>query len=218
MDHVTAAQWLVILATGGISMLYISRPLAKYLICWAVFHSSEYSLTKMCLPRTLTPHSFLVYGARGSVPLLAMHFLSILEHYILTSTLRHWSLLRHWGWPHVGMAVALCGVVLRGLAMYHCGTSFSHYIETQRRPHCTLVTSGIYAWCRHPSYLGFLVYVVGMQLILGTVVLHAVCLVVMFRFFLRRIRFEEWFLANRLYGAQYRRYQNDVACLIPAIY
>lgn len=185
-------------------------PLSAYLLIWAIFHSCEYLCTAMYLRRTLTPYSFLVYGATGSTHLMAVHLLSIMEH-IVTS--RRWG---NHGQVFMGIPVSLAGIAIRDLAIKSCGDSFSHYIETQGTHR--LVTNGIYSFCRHPSYLGFLIYVLGMQMILGNKIMLVFSFSVLAWFFFKRIRLEEWFLVHRIFGEAYVRYQQEVPALIPGIY
>lgn len=181
-----------------------------YVLIWALFHLCEYYFTATYLPRTVTPYSFLLYGATGSAHLMAVHLASLCEH---VYTRRIWSNHGHWA---AGLALAVVGVIVRGAAIKTCGNSFSHYIESQGTP--VLVTHGIYRICRHPSYLGFLVYVCGMQAILGNVVMLAVSLGVLGWFFVRRIRVEEWFLVHRTFPDTYPAYQQAVWALIPGVY
>ncbi|KAM9927027.1 hypothetical protein OXX59_002820 [Metschnikowia pulcherrima] len=191
------------MVTGGNSQL------AKYVLAWALFHASEYVCTSRYSPRTKSPYSFLIYGATGSVHLAASHLLSVCEYVI---TQRFWV---HHGIPKVGFVLALTGILVRARAIHDCGDSFSHYIETSspRR----LVTCGAYAWCRHPSYAGFVLYVVGMQAILGNLFVFVASVVVLIRFFTRRIEIEEHFLID-FYGPAYLQYKARVRALVPCIY
>lgn len=181
-----------------------------YIAVWAVFHLSEYYVTKSYLPRTATQWLFLLFGASGAGNLFALHLASIVE-YILTT--KYW---KFHGFPVYGAVLALIGIAIRGLAIKHCGDSFSHYIETEKPR--MLVTKGVYSFCRHPSYLGFILYVMGMQLMVGNLVIYAMSMVILFRFFLVRIRLEEVVLVNNLYGEQYEKYAERVCALIPYIY
>lgn len=71
--------------------------------------------------------------------------------------------------------------------MIQAGTNFNHVVQQRKRDEHELVTSGLYAWFRHPSYFGFFWWALGTQLALG----NAACFVVyagfLWRFFKRRI-------------------------------
>lgn len=213
-------QWLILILAFLLSifgLLYTrSILLSTYMLLWSIFHASEYLVTFYCLPRTLTPYSFLIYGARGSVQLAGFHLASIVEHMV---TIRYWT--NHSS--KLGVPLAILGIMVRVVAIATCGNSFSHYIETRARLNSgevqnLLVTHGIYSWCRHPSYMGFLVYVVGMQVVLGNFVLLLVSVVVLGRFFVRRMDVEEWILVHELYGDEYVEYQKRVKRMIPGVY
>lgn len=205
-------QVAVLAVLGSVSvlgMLFHGSHIAfwVYLLCWCIFHSSEYYFTKTFLNRTPL---FLIYGQRGSTHLMAVHAASILE-YILGR--------RYYSRSHeiIGFCVALAGIGVRALAIKTCGESFSHYIETESTDQ-QLVTWGIYSWCRHPSYLGFLLFVVGMETIFGNYVSFVFCMAVLFRVFRQRIRIEEYFLVNRLHGELYVRYREKVHALVPYVW
>lgn len=201
---------LTVAAAALYGLIYTGSVLIPtYLLLWSTFHSSEYFMTWKYLPRTVTPYSFLIYGARGSAHLAAVHFLSLLEH---VASRHFWSSF----YFVLGVLVALSGIGIRALAISTCGNSFSHYIET--RTESQLVTTGIYSWCRHPSYLGFLMYVCGMQMVLRNVATFLISVAILFRFFTQRIRVEEWFLVHRLYGQAYVDYQSRVLRIFPGIY
>lgn len=206
------AALLVSVAIISLSQIFAgnSSPVARYTLMWACFHLSEYWCTKTYLSRTLTPYLFLMWGARGSMQLAGVHCASICEYMLMQKYGRFFGLLKY------GMFLAAAGILVRARAICDCGDSFSHYIETEAPQ--VLVTSGIYAWCRHPSYTGFLLYVVGMQIIVGNVFIFALCLVVLFRFFTRRIEIEEHFLVNCFYGDRYLQYKARVRALVPYIY
>lgn len=184
--------------------------LAIYMALWSIFHLCEYYVTQKYLPRTATEWLFLLFGARGAGNLFMVHIGSILE-YALTQ--KYW---RYHGYVLVGVPLALSGIVVRALAIQHCGNSFSHYIESERPQ--KLVTNGIYAWCRHPSYLGFILYVMGMQVLFGNIFIYVMSMVILFRFFSERIELEEIVLVNNLYGEAYEKYSEKVSALVPFLY
>ena len=64
------------------------------------------------------------------------------------------------GWKSVkllvlfGLSLVVIGEALRISAMLTAARSFSHTLELRRREDHTLVTTGVYSFCRHPSYAG----------------------------------------------------------------
>lgn len=102
--------------------------------------------------------------------------------------------------------MAIVGQVLRSAGMVEAKDNFSHQIADKKEPGHKLVTSGIYAHIRHPSYIGFFVWTLGMQLVMG----NPICLVafsrVLLDFFRERIQYEEGTL-TKFFPAEYPKYQ-----------
>ncbi len=130
-----------------------------------------------------------------------------------------------WTWapPYTGHAVLLLGLVLvaagqliRSTAMIQAGESFNHVVQHRRRDGHTLVTTGIYATLRHPSYFGFFWWGIGTQLVLGNAVCLVAYTVVLWRFFSSRIRGEEASLAH-FFGDEFVDYKKKVPTMIPFI-
>lgn len=66
-----------------------------------------------------------------------------------------------------GLALVCLGELLRKLAICTAGRSFTHVIATRRKDQHVLVKHGVYRLCRHPAYLGWLLWAVGTQLLLA---------------------------------------------------
>ncbi len=47
--------------------------------------------------------------------------------------------------------------------MLTAGRSFNHYIQTTKADDHILVTNGVYAWSRHPAYVGWFYWSLGTQ-------------------------------------------------------
>ncbi|KAJ1721077.1 farnesyl cysteine-carboxyl methyltransferase, partial [Coemansia biformis] len=113
-----------------------------------------------------------------------------------------------------GLVVASAGQAMRTLAMVTAGTSFNHYVATRRHADHQLVAHGIYRYERHPSYVGFFLWAVGLQMMLKNPVSLALFAAVLGTFFTRRTRREEIFLLH-FFGDKYRTYKRDTPSLIP---
>ncbi len=114
------------------------------------------------------------------------------------------------------MALAVAGELVRKSGMLTAGRAFTHTIAANRRDGHLLVTHGIYRWVRHPGYLGWFFWAIGIQLTLvnpGTTLLAAV---VAQRFFARRIPKEEALLMQ-FFPADYEDYRRRTPTLLPFI-
>ena len=108
----------------------------------------------------------------------------------------------------------MSGQALRSLAMYHAGSNFTHTIaETKVHTH-KLVTSGVYAFSRHPSYCGWYWWSVGTQILMGNPVCVLAYSVYSWHFFRARISYEEYHLET-FFGQAYRDYKAKVGSGIP---
>lgn len=217
MHRIVVVQWVILATVFSIAVyggLTDERflPIAVYAGCWTCFHTVEY-VFNVLYTDSGNDYLFLLYGARGSWHLLSMTMASLLEF----AARRIWyrSVVV---FPWSGSILALAGIFVRAQAIRTCGLRFNHYIETDACNSAELVTNGVYSWCRHPSYLGFLLYVAGMQVILGNVLTTVLCGWVLYRFFTQRIRFEEYFLVEKTFGQAYLDYKSTTAALIPYVW
>jgi protein-S-isoprenylcysteine O-methyltransferase Ste14 len=113
----------------------------------------------------------------------------------------------------IGAGLLVAGGVLGFLAYQTLARS--HAARSEPRPGSRLVTSGPYAWLRHPIYAAWIIGSLGYEIALGSVVGLAVvaCLAI---FYDRRARHEERLL-DAAYP-EYRIYRTSVARFIPGIH
>jgi protein-S-isoprenylcysteine O-methyltransferase len=116
----------------------------------------------------------------------------------------------------VGFAMVTAGQVVRSMAMLEAGASFNHHVQTRKAASHVLVTSGIYGWCRHPSYFGFFYWGLGTQLVMGNIVCFFAYAWVLWTFFSHRIRIEEAKLVEFFQG-EYVQYRDRVGTRMPFI-
>jgi protein-S-isoprenylcysteine O-methyltransferase Ste14 len=114
----------------------------------------------------------------------------------------------------IGVALFAAGGMLRLWPFFVLGSRFSGLVAIQ--PRHRLVTSGIYALIRHPSYLGLLVNALGWALVFRSgvgVILFGLTLVPL----VARIRSEERLLRAQ-FGAEYDDYARRTWRLVPGLY
>ena len=114
----------------------------------------------------------------------------------------------------IGVFLFIAGGVLRLWPVFVLGRRFSGLVAIQ--PGHTLVTSGIYAVIRHPSYLGLLINALGWALAFRSVagvLLTALTIVPI----IARIQAEEILLRSE-FGADYDAYRSRTSRLVPGIY
>ncbi|KAF1812583.1 protein-S-isoprenylcysteine O-methyltransferase [Eremomyces bilateralis CBS 781.70] len=116
----------------------------------------------------------------------------------------------------LGLACVIIGQTVRSVAMVQAGTNFNHIVQSKKKETHMLVTYGVYAWLRHPSYFGFFWYAVGTQLVLGNLLCTIAFSGVLWAFFNHRIKQEEKFLTN-FFGKDYTAYKASTLVGIPFI-
>lgn len=114
----------------------------------------------------------------------------------------------------VGVALYALGGALRLAPVFALGRRFSGLVAIQ--PGHELLTTGLYAHIRHPSYLGLLVLCLGWALAFASV-FGVVIVALMLIPLVARMNAEERLLAEQ-FGAEYAAYRFRTARLIPGVY
>ena len=63
----------------------------------------------------------------------------------------------------LGLVLVVFGEALRKASILTARRNFTHVVQLTRRPGHTLVTHGVYAFVRHPGYLGWFIWAVSTQ-------------------------------------------------------
>ncbi|KAE9397116.1 ICMT-domain-containing protein [Gymnopus androsaceus JB14] len=197
---------------GGLSAYWwMTYQLGFFIAAWAAFHFGEFAVTagwnleKCSVESFLLDNGSMYHIANGS---------AILE-YIVTLYFMPSLKTRFWV-SIVGMIMVLVGQFMRSAAMIHASTNFSHSLAFKKLDSHRLVTDGIYAWCRHPSYAGFFYWAMGTQLVLQNPLCFILYFVLLWRFFYARTRTEERTLI-KFFGDEYVKYRDSVGTMIPFI-
>ena len=117
---------------------------------------------------------------------------------------------------HRGSAMVVISEIIRKLAILTAGRVFTHLIKIRHEQHHRLVTYGIYSFVRHPGYSGFLIWSVGTQIMLINPISTVAFAIVVWRFFARRIPYEEKYL-RRFSGSEYGQYAQRAPSGIPFV-
>ncbi|KAJ3763642.1 Isoprenylcysteine carboxyl methyltransferase family-domain-containing protein [Lentinula raphanica] len=196
----------------GFSLYWWSTyQLGFFIAAWSAFHFGEFAITagwnleKCSVESFLLDNGSMYHIANGS---------AILE-YIITLYFIPSFKTRSWI-SYFGMIMVLLGQFMRSAAMVHASTNFSHVLAFQKLENHRLVTDGIYAWCRHPSYAGFFYWALGTQLVLQNPLCFVLYFVLLWRFFYARTRTEERTLI-KFFGEEYVQYRGRVGTKIPFI-
>ncbi|MCJ1467100.1 hypothetical protein MMC07_005722 [Pseudocyphellaria aurata] len=195
-----------------------------FLLTLAVFHFLEYYITATYNPTAATVSAFLL-SQNGSAYNVA-HTLAFLEcvlHivYFFPSSAAaaprdDLIISPRTLWLGLGFGMIVTGQATRTMAMVHAGSNFNHLVQVKRKQGHVLVTDGVYAWLRHPSYFGFWCWGLGTQVVLGNWICLVGYAVVLWRFFSGRIEKEEELLIE-FFGDEYVQYRKRTPVGIPFI-
>lgn len=177
-------------------------PLVLYFNIIAVYHLLEFYFTLIYRPNQLIRDAFLIYH---SIYYQAAFWISMLEYFITNKL--YPGLKTHSIEFLLPQKIALCfaGLFIRSAAFHHAGQSFNHLVKSEKPDEQVLVTSGIYKKERHPSYVGYYLYSVVLQLVIGNYLCFIVFAVFLVYFFKKRIETEEYYLFD-FFGIDYIRY------------
>ncbi|XP_061423983.1 protein-S-isoprenylcysteine O-methyltransferase isoform X1 [Lethenteron reissneri] len=182
-----------------------------YVCSLSFFHYSEYLVTALINPRSLNLDSFLLnHSLEYKLAAVASWVEFTLEMLLFPG-------LKDVRWLSVaGLAMVVGGEALRKAAMLTAGSNFSHIVQSERSESHQLVTRGVYAFSRHPSYVGWFYWSIGTQIILCNPLCLVGYTVASWRFFRERIEDEELTLLN-FFGEQYMDYKTNVPTRLPFI-
>lgn len=203
--------------TIGILPLVSFKNFNFYLAALSLFHFLEFYITAKYNPGKVHSESFLI---NNGAEYLVAHTFAIVECLIEYLFYPNWK-STNYSFSHrmivlAGMIMLTIGQITRTIAMCTAGKSFSHVVKTSKISDHELVTNGIYSIFRHPSYFGFFWWALGTQAVLLNPIGFITFALVLWKFFSKRIAFEEQFLI-KFFGEKYVEYKKRVPVRIPFI-
>jgi protein-S-isoprenylcysteine O-methyltransferase len=163
--------------------------LPAFFLCLSIFHYLEFYITaKYNLP-VVRASSFLLFtnGKAYNIAHTVATAEILLSTLVLPETYRELLVYPPWTLA-AGVALILLGQGVRSIAMKQAGTNFNHVPVQTRSDDHELVTHGVYAWLRHPSYFGFFWWALGTQVLVGNKVSLVGYAIALWTFFHRRIK------------------------------
>ncbi|CAL9735803.1 protein-S-isoprenylcysteine O-methyltransferase [Monosporozyma servazzii] len=193
------------------------KPFNLYIIALALFHFLEYYITAKYNPKKVNSQSFLI---NNGIEYTVAHTIAIFECLVEGWLFPRWKTYNHSAFRQIivtlGLTLLIVGQLVRSLAMYTAGKSFSHIVKVEKENDHKLVTNGVYLYFRHPSYFGFFWWAMGTQLLLLNPITSVAFAYVLHGFFSKRIPFEERHLVD-FFGDEYIKYRQSVKIWIPFI-
>jgi len=184
---------------------------SMYLVFLSSFHFSEYLLTAMYNPESLSTESFLLnHSLEYNIAAIASWIEFFIEAFFFPSS-KCFLLFNAFG-----ILLVLFGEGMRKCAMITAKSNFKHIVQSERHNDHELVTSGVYSWSRHPSYVGWFYWSIGTQVILCNPLCSVAYAVASWKFFNQRVKDEEFYLIE-FFENQYIEYMSKVPTRLPFI-
>ncbi|CAI5678609.1 unnamed protein product [Oreochromis niloticus] len=175
------------------------------------FHYSEYLVTAIINPRSLSLDSFLLNHSVEYTLAAVSSWVEFIVEKLTVPELKQLSWL-----SFLGLFMVLCGEGLRKAAMLTAGSNFNHIVQNEKAQSHVLVTSGVYAYFRHPSYVGWFYWSIGTQVMLCNPLCILAYTIASWRFFRERIEEEELSLIH-FFAEDYVEYKKRVPTGLPFI-
>jgi len=177
----------------------------------AMFHYTEFLAIAVNNPKTLSVESFILnHSTSYHIAAVSSCIEFVLETNFYPGIKTYWIL-----WL-IGTLMCLGGEVLRKVAMWQAAHNFTHVVRFEQVDNHRLVKHGVYAFMRHPSYVGWFYWSIGTQIILGNPICLIIYAIASWKFFHERIFMEEITLLN-FFGEEYYKYQQAVPTGLPFI-
>lgn len=152
----------------------------------SVFHFLEFYITAAYNTPTAYVSSFLLTNGNRY---RQAHTIAFIEACITSYFFPGWQArVHHPAVIALGVVMIVVGQTVRSLSMAQAGTNFNHQVQSEKNEGHELVTTGLYAYFRHPSYFGFFWWGLGTQVVLGNTVSLLGYAGVLWYFFNHRIR------------------------------
>jgi protein-S-isoprenylcysteine O-methyltransferase len=182
-----------------------------YFITLCIYHYAEFFSELLFHFKDLQKDAFLIYENKRWVISTASSFVEyVVEMFFFQKykDIKFFFIL--------GLIMTVVGQYFRIAALFTGKSNFTHKVQMTKRKNHVLVKHGIYSICRHPSYSGFFIWSVGIEIMCINPLCTIAFAYILFNFFKYRIRGEEKYLI-RFFGMEYIKYRREVGVLIPFI-
>ncbi|GCC36970.1 protein-S-isoprenylcysteine O-methyltransferase [Chiloscyllium punctatum] len=197
----------LLLSFGGSSWQHFGW----YLCSLSFFHYSEYLVTAVINPKSLSLDSFLLNHSMAYTLAAMSSWVEFTIEKLLFPGLKQITWL-----SFLGLLMVLIGESLRKAAMLTAGSNFNHIVQNEKAESHRLVTNGVYSWSRHPSYVGWFYWSIGTQVILCNPICIVGYTLASWHFFCERIEEEEITLIQ-FFGKDYEQYKKRIPTRLPFI-
>ena len=216
LNHYLIGLSLSVIFSFSFCMTFLTNsiyyPLYLYFITLCIYHYTEYFSVLIYHFNIISCEYFLIDHSKSWVISTLLSFAEmIIETYYFDKYKKIQILFI------IGLLMTIIGQYFRIAALFTGKKNFTHRIRYDKVDEHELVTYGIYSLSRHPSYFGFFIWSVGIEIMCCNPLCTIAFTIILFKFFKNRIITEESFLIQ-FFGEKYLEYKKHVGILIPFIH
>lgn len=174
----------------------------KYFQILSIYHQLEFLAIIFFRINQIDRDSFVLYHSKYYQIAFLISNLEILTKFIFFFFIPFEKNILFFIIEKIGFVILSFGYFLRFLSFWTARNNFNHNIETEKRKEHILVKKGIYFYERHPSYIGFFLFAVGLQIYLCNFFTMILFSFILWNFFKVRIYYEEYFL-QKFFGEEF---------------
>jgi len=214
-NHYLIGLALSVVFSFSISMTFFTSsiyyPLYLYFITLCIYHYSEYLSVLIYHFNILKCEYFLIDHSRSWIISTLVSFAETIIGIYFFDKYKKIKIIFI-----LGLLMTIVGQYFRIAALFTGKKNFTHKISYNKVNDHELITYGIYSLSRHPSYFGFFIWSVGIEVMCCNPICTVAFTYILFKFFKDRILTEEETLIQ-FFGEKYLEYKKNVPILIPFI-
>jgi len=214
-NHYLIGLALSVVFSFSISMTFFTSsiyyPLYLYFITLCIYHYSEYLSVLIYHFNILKCEYFLIDHSRSWIISTLVSFAETIIGIYFFDKYKKIKIIFI-----LGLLMTIVGQYFRIAALFTGKKNFTHKISYNKVNDHELITYGIYSLSRHPSYFGFFIWSVGIEIMCCNPICTVAFTYILFKFFKDRILTEEETLIQ-FFGEKYLEYKRNVPILIPFI-
>ena len=214
-NHYLIGLSLSVIFSFSFSMIFFTNsiyyPLYLYFITLCIYHYTEFFSVLLYHFKKLSCEYFLI---DQSLSWIIATFVSFIETILETYYFNKYKKIKIFF--IIGLIMTIIGQIFRIGGIYTGKKNFTHKISYEKKKEHKLVKNGFFALTRHPSYFGFYLWSIGIEIMCCNPICFIGFTFILFYFFKNRILLEEKLLIQ-FFGEEYLEYKKKVGILIPFI-
>ena len=214
-NHYLIGLSLSVIFSFSFSMIFFTNsiyyPLYLYFITLCIYHYTEFFSVLLYHFKKLSCEYFLI---DQSLSWIIATFVSFIETILETYYFNKYKKIKIFF--IIGLIMTIIGQIFRIGGIYTGKKNFTHKISYEKKKEHKLVKNGVFALTRHPSYFGFYLWSIGIEIMCCNPICFIGFTFILFYFFKNRILLEEKLLIQ-FFGEEYLEYKKKVGLLITFI-